>query len=102
MGKKIDIAYGACGSDCTGPYYITLREPMTVGEFITEWLTNNPNEWGYFGIAKKGCIFGSPNCEYRRGAIQGEPLPKNYLDKRIIKAYGSGGWTRSDFEFEVE
>ena len=99
--KNIQISYGRVGGDETCRYYVTLNKPMTVGEFIDEWMKENPNEWGYFGICKKGTIFGEPRCEYSHGKIKGEPLPQEYLSKKIKAVYGSGGWSRSDFEFVV-
>ena len=98
--QNIYIRYGKTASDATAQYYITLAKPMTVGEFITEWLTTG--EWGYFGIRKPGVIFGDPQCEYMHGKIIGKGLPEEYLNKPIKNVYGSGGWSRSDFEFEVE
>lgn len=101
IANKICITYGQTGSDETCPYYITLKEPMTVREFIDLWLSNCPGEWGYFGIWKKGSIFGSPKCEYSHGVIKDDPIPDKFLNKKIKKVYGSGGWSRSDFEFVV-
>jgi len=98
--KNIYISYGKIGSDETARYNITLAKPMTVGEFITEWLTTG--EWGYFGIHKPGAIFGDPQCEYKQGKIIGKGLPEEYLNKPIKNVYVSGGWSNSDFEFEVE
>lgn len=98
---NIKISCGPAGGDCTSRYYIYLSKPMTIGEFISEWLQHQPGEWGYFGICKKGEIFGDPCCSYSKGIIKGDNLPEEYLNKTIKKAYGSGGWSRSDFQFEV-
>lgn len=98
----INISCGPSGWDCTAPYYITIDKPKTVGEFIYEWLSKMPTEWGYFGIDKPGTIFGEPNCEYHHGKIVSKPLPDEVLKKQIVDVSGSGGWTRSDFLFEVE
>lgn len=72
-------------------------------DFIDEWLATQKGEWGYFGIkSKNGATFGSPNCEYEYGRITTEPLPSEFLNKKIKGIYGSGGWSRSDFQFEIE
>ena len=99
--KNIQISYGPVGGDETGPYYVTLNKPMTVGEFIDEWMKEKPREWGYFGIYTGKDIFGNPLCEYSYGEMKGEPLPQKYLNKKIKDVFGSGGWSRSDFEFKV-
>lgn len=99
---NIHIQYGRVGSDSTAPYYVTLDKPMTVGEFIIEWMEMTPGDWGYFKIAKNGTTLGNPSCEYKQGKIIGEKLPDEYLKKTIKNVYGSGGWSNSDFIFEVE
>ena len=99
MGK-IKIEYGKPCGDCTNVYKITIPPEMTVREFIEEWLTKT-SEWGYFGISAPNTIFGDPLCEYAYGEIKGKPLPDEVLDKKIVKAIGSGGWSRSDFKFVV-
>ena len=97
----IDIKYGIESSDCTAEYYITT-DNTAVREFIEEWLSTRPKEWGYFGIKDKNSIIGNLRCEYRYGRIITDPIPDEFLDKKIKKVYGSGGWTRSDFLFEVK
>ena len=96
----IKIDYGKEYGDATAEYLIKT-DNITVGEFIEEWLADR-NDWGYFGIKDRKTIFGNPCCEYKYGKIITEPLPKEYLCKKIKKIYGSGGWSRSDFLFEVE
>lgn len=96
----IQIKYGKSYGDATCEYLITYSDGMTVRDFITEWLQNE-REWGYFGIYDGQSIFGNPRCEYSHGIIKGKPLPKQYLNKKIVKVTGSGGWTRSDFKFTV-
>lgn len=97
----ITIYYGSMGGDCTSRYYITLKKPMTVDEFINEWLTNEPNEWGSFGIDDGKSILGNPRCEYKRGKIVGNSLPDEYLKKKIKEVFGGGGWSCSEFVFKV-
>lgn len=95
------LTLGPQGGDCTVRYYITLLKECTVGDFINFWLENYKSEWGYIGIHKKGVIFGDPYCEYRHGELVSSPLPKDILDKKIIKVFGYGGWSRSDIEFII-
>lgn len=97
----IKITYGREYCDCTCEYTITISKPMTVREFIEEWMADG-NEWGYFGIYDGETIFGNPNCEYSHGKIKGDPLPEEWLDRQINRVIGSGGWSRSDFVFELE
>lgn len=102
MNDLYNIQYGPQGGDCTGPYYITLKRECTVGEFIENWISNK-QEWGYFGIYDgKGTPFGNPQCEYRYGKIITDPLPEEILNKKIKHIHGHGGWTRSDFLFELK
>lgn len=97
----IEIEYGKGYSDQTFEYKITIRKPMTVGEFIKEWMTERPDEWGYFGIYDDGrTIFGNPKCEYSDGKIITDPIPDEYINAEIAEVNGSGGWTRSDFIFK--
>lgn len=97
---NISIKYGRTGGDETSEYFVSLKKPMTVGEFMTEWITEQPGEWGYFGIYDGKSIFGNPLGEYSHGKMVIE-LPIEFLDRPIKKVYGSGGWSRSDFEFEI-
>lgn len=97
----IDFYQISCGSDCTGPYSVSISKPMTVREFINELLSTYPGEWGYIGIYKYGTIFGDPYCEYWHGKLL-YSLPDEYLDRKIEQVDGSGGWSRSDFLLKVE
>lgn len=107
MNDLFDITYGPQGSDCTGPYYITLKRECTVREFIEYWLSHYSNEWGYFGIAVSSSeslsdlIFGNPRCEYKWGKVITEPLPDAILDSKIKRVTGSGGWSNSDLLFYI-
>lgn len=98
----IKITYGKRNSDATHEYIIET-DCKTVGNFIREWLCFHPVEWGYFGIKNKnGATFGDPKCEYEYGRITTKPLPIEFLSRKIKCIYGSGGWSRSDFLFEIE
>lgn len=93
--------------DCTCRYKIILDKEYTVKEFIETVLKEKSGEWGYFGIYNdKGDfsakVFGEPCCEYRYGKLSTSPLPDEYLDKKIIKVTGDGGWSRMDYLFWVE
>lgn len=90
------------GSDCTGPYDVTISLPMTVREFISELLKTYPDEWGYIGIYNKNeKIFGDPSCNYEKGKLT-STLPEEYMDRQIESVKGSGGWTRSDYILHVK
>lgn len=98
----IEIQYGRSLGDATNEYIVNISKPMTVREFIDEWLQTRPDEWGYFGIFDGKSIFGDPKCEYRRRKVITQKLPVQFLDSKIKCVYGSGGWTRSDFQFAIE
>lgn len=98
MAKEKSITFEQIceGSDCTGPYKVKIRKPMTVRKFINDFLCQYPKEWGYIGIYKSNSIFGDPSCEYSNGKLISK-LPDEYLDREIHDVVGSGGWSRSDF-----
>ena len=93
----IRIAYGKSRSDATSEYFITT-DNETVGEFITEWLETNPNEWGIFRVAIGERYFDFPKYDYKRGQLITE-IPEKYLKRKIKRVTGDGGWSRSDFIF---
>lgn len=97
----INIEYVKALSDQTFVYEVTIQKPMTVGEFIKEWMTTRLDEWGYFGIYDGKTIFGNPQCGYLDGKITSDPIPDEYLNAEIDTVLGSGGWTRSDFMFKI-
>lgn len=98
----IRITYiGPTGSDCTGPYYVDISKPMLVGDFIEEYLKEYPREWGYFGVKDRKTIFGNPHWEYRYGMLLSKPDDR-WFSRKIKSVTGSGGWSRSDFLFELE
>ena len=97
----IDFYQISCGSDCTGPYFVSISKPMTVREFINELLSTYPKEWGYIGIYKPKTFYGDPCCEYSHGKLL-YSLPDKCLDQKIEQVEGSGGWSRSDFLLKVE
>lgn len=97
----IKIEYVKGLSDQTYVYDVIIQKPMTVGEFIREWMTERPGEWGYFGIYDGRSVFGNPKCEYSDGKITTDPIPDEHLNAEIDSVNGSGGWTRSDFIFKI-
>lgn len=88
------------GGDCSS-YEIILNKKYSVREFINIILKEKPDEWGYFGIYNKGCIFGSPHCEYRYGDIINIPLTDDFLEMEIKKVTARGGWSRMDYVFYI-
>ena len=97
----IDLEYIRSCSDQTFDYKAIINKPMTVGEFIKEWMTASTHEWGYFGIYDGKTIFGNPQCEYSDGKIITDPIPDEYLNAEIDEVTGNGGWTRNDFLFKI-
>lgn len=98
---EIHISYGRTYGDETTEYIVTFTDGMTVQDFITEWLTTKPEEWGYFQVRVPDTTWiNYPTMEYEHGDILTNNITE-YLDKKLIKVSGSGGWTRSDFIFTV-
>lgn len=93
--------------DCTRGYDVILDKEYTVKEFIETVFKELSGEWGYFGIHNdegdfSARVFGEPRCEYRYGKLSTPPLPDEYLEKKIVKATGDGGWSRMDYQFWIE
>ena len=97
----IEIRYGQSHSDDTCDYIVTISNPMTLGEFIDEWIQDK-GEWGYFFVLNGKSFLEAEKCEYRYGAIIGEPFPNDILEKEIKSVRGNGGWSRSDFFFDLQ
>lgn len=83
-----------CGA-CDYSYSIKFNRECTVGEFI-DYVLTIVNEWGYVGIDSHNDIFGDPHCEYRYGKLLYE-MPSDVLDKKVVSANATGGWTRMDY-----
>ena len=93
--------------DCTRGYDVILDKEYTVKEFIETVFEKLSGEWGYIGIHNdegdfSARVFGEPRCEYRYGKLSTPPLPNEYLEKKIVKATGDGGWSRMDYQFWIE
>lgn len=89
---------GTIGSDCTGPYNVTLYKDFTVEEFIKAVAEGvdgyGRHEWGFIGIYDNGYYpFTDDRCKYRNGNIVTNNIPKKYLKKKIKKVRASGGWS---------
>ena len=97
----IEIKYGQSHSDATYDYIITISQPMTLREFIDEWIQDN-GEWGYFYLWDGRSRLDYDKCEYRYGEIISEPFSDDILNKEIKSVSGSGGWSRSDFCFVLQ
>lgn len=92
-----------CG-DGIASYIARFFEQMTVKEFIQSVLTGKPDEWGYIGIYDiyhPTLIFGHPLCEYKWGKLISQ-LPEELMDKVILSAKASGGWSRMDYILKIE
>ena len=95
---NISIRCGAVGGDCTSLYYVTLKKPMTVGEFIDEWVKEMPGEWGSIRVCDGVHAYGNPCCVYKHGKIvDNYGMTQEILSKPIKEVNGSGGWSLSDF-----
>ena len=92
-------AAGPVGSDCTGPYNVSLNDTYSVGDFINDILRQQ--EWGYIGIYDSKSVFGDPYCEYRGDRLLSN-MPAEYLKRKIKRAKASGGWSRMDYLIWLE
>lgn len=100
---NIKVTEGHQGSDCTRPYYIDLEKELTVGEFINEWIADNPTEWGSFLVTTcEDNPFAGIRIDYKYGALTDEPFPPKVLHALIAKAKGYGGYTLSDITLIVK
>lgn len=93
---------GRIGSDCIGPYNVTLLKDLTVEELIVAIAEGvdgyGRTEWGYIGIYDKGYYpFCDERCEYRDGKIISNNIPKKMLKKKVKSVKASGGWSRMDY-----
>lgn len=92
----LSISHGMMHCDCTSDYYITIKEPITVRDFISH-LLEDKTEWGYIFIFQRACI------EYRYGEIIGTEniVLDDILDRHILDITGSGGYSRSDYYLKL-
>lgn len=98
----IKITLGKGHADSTYDY-IVETDAISVGDFIREWLQTHPYDWGYFRIRfpESSTPFGDLKCEYRYGVLISE-LPYKYLLAKICNVSGSGGYSLSDFTFDID
>ena len=93
MNKKFEIIQSRPeGSDCTAPYNIHFYKKCTVKEFIDEILSRK-DEWGRIIVSHDRASF---EVEYRYGELK-TPISNEILERTIIFADGSGGWTSMDY-----
>lgn len=88
--------------DCTAGYAVSLDKPYTVREFVDEIL-DNAREWGHIGIYSEEQAWfekGDPYIEYRHGVLTA-PFSDEILEKTIIKATASGGWSLMDYSLTL-
>ena len=81
--------------DCTATYSVTEYKATTVGEFINEVLVERPSEWGDFWDSHHNLI-----AEYKHGNIVF--ITTRLMNRRIIKIFGDGGWSRMDYLITTE
>lgn len=99
MEKKIKLIHrdGPFG-DCTSVYDVEFPQDMTVCEFVTTAVAENPQEWGSFSLGFRGPIV----AEYKRGVLQLHPDTwEKYQQRKIAKASSNGGWSLMDYTLEL-
>lgn len=99
----LSISHGMMHCDCTSDYYITIKEPITVRDFISH-LLEDKTEWGYISIFQRARIkYIQPCIEYRYGEIigTGNIVLDDILDCHILDITGSGGYSRSDYYLKL-
>lgn len=86
------------GSDETALFDITMDGDYTLGELIDHILANK-RDWGEI---KWYSPLGYSKIEYHHGEITlgfRDPIAEK---KRVLKIGGFGGWTRLDYNIEIE
>lgn len=82
-------------SDETAPYHVTDYEATNAADFVSEVLTENPNEWGYIRVEGFGEI------EYQDGKVLGK-IPEKWKQIPIGDVNSSGGWSRMDYKVSIK
>ena len=104
--KTFEITgYGKDYGDQTREYIIKLYPNNTVRNVIQD-IISNPREWGYIELK-----LGDWKERYYNRLEYGHSVVinldkvtywKDKLDKKVISITGSGGWSRSDYQLEIE
>lgn len=77
------------GGDETSGYDVALNGEYTVGDLLSE-VVSNVSEWGMFTVRKGG------ECEYRWGELIGV-ISHEVLSRKIRKVSARGGWSNMDY-----
>ena len=101
MKKAFSTTTLFVGSDCTGPYDVTLYGKPTVKDFLNQLLEER-REWGYIRIYNKKEKKKSYYISYSHGNVDNYDIPDSIMNAKIVMADGSGGWSRSDFTLTVD
>ena len=104
--KTFEITgYGKDYGDQTREYIIKVNPDNTVRDVIQDILSNQ-NEWGYIELKLSDWRESSKNrLEYGKGVIinlDKVTYWRDKLDKKVINMKGNGGWSRSDYQLEIE
>lgn len=86
--------FTSIGGDETAGYDVILDKEYSVSDFI-KTVVDIKSEWGYISIKNNGC------CEYKWGVLLSN-LDIKLLDKKIKKVSASGGWSRMDYNIEIQ
>lgn len=97
------------GSDETAGYIVLFGEdkPCTVNDFINEVLDKNPRDYGGINIYSSYKYSDVFQCgvKYGYGKLEISTLPEKtlprYLNKQIISASASGGWSLMNYTLYV-
>ena len=92
--KQISKEFG----DCTAFYEVTTKEVFLV-KFIENEVLKCQGDWGLVFISGRDiCV-----CEYRYGKIvRRSENYDSYGIAKIKSIKGSGGWSRFDYEIEID
>lgn len=99
MDRKIKLhqVAGPFG-DCTSAYAVEFPEGLTVKEFISLVVNENPDEWGRIAL---GWI--RPTlAEYNHGSIVYTELFHKYKTREIFKIEANGGWSLMDYNITLK
>lgn len=101
IGENIEISFGEERGDCTRLYSITLKNSITVGQFISQILNYYHREFGQFEIILGGKEKDNPRCDYTYGEITSKQFSDDLLNLPIRRVSGYGNYGFSHYDIFV-
>lgn len=100
---KVKLRQISLGPDCSGPIKVKFARNITVQQFIDDVLENHTEDWGEIGIEDGNYYsLGKPVIEYNHGTLKTDTFPEEILNKKVLKAYGHGGYTYVGYKLTID